>query len=169
MLTPSAVKKVTYLRSVVAPVIAPTGHHCPFERIDAPVPAGGYLYAITSGKLSKYDPATGKLLWREAPPVFLKASPGDFSFGSLAISGNMLIASAYYCTHHANFPSVIAAYDVTTGKLLWLSHVLEGLVQPDSVAVAGSYILTEGEDKGGAFAWVLNLSNGKTVWARWPV
>ena len=168
VLTPAAVKKVTYLRSVVAPVITPTGHHCPFEEINAPLPAGGYLYAITSGKLSKYDAATGKLFWRDAPPVFRNVSPADFSFGLLAISGNMLIASAYYCSHHGNFPSVVAAYNATTGKQLWLSNVLEGLDQPDSVAVAGSYILAEGEDRGGAFAWVLNLGSGRTVWADGP-
>src|SRR5215469_11549190 len=84
VLSPSAVPKAGYLRSVVAPVVSP-GAPCRYENIAAPLLAGGNLYAITSGKLSKYNPATGQLIWRRAPHT-------NFTFVSLAISGNLVIA-----------------------------------------------------------------------------
>src|SRR4029077_8032903 len=66
VLTPAAVTKVRPLRSVLAPLRpqnpagGPTG-------ISAPVLAGGYVYAITNYKLSKYNAATGRLIWRTNP------------------------------------------------------------------------------------------------------
>jgi len=163
VLSPSAVTKVKYLRSVVAPVVSPTGHHCQFEEIDAPLPAGGYLYAATTGQISKYNPATGKLIWRDAPMVKSFGRPTDFCFTSLAISGNTLIAGGGYSNHHGNFPSAVAAYNATTGKQLWLNSAFGGMFR-NSVAVAGSFAIAAGIDRGGAFVDALNLSTGKTVW-----
>jgi len=105
VLSPSAVAKVKYLRSLVAPPITPSKGYCAGAGFSAPIPAGGYLYAVTSGKLSKYNPATGSLIWRDSPPVFRTAPPGDFSYGSVVATGGVVITSDYYCSHHANFPT----------------------------------------------------------------
>lgn len=65
MLTPAAVAKVKYLRSVVSPLLRANAF-CTSD-VAAPLLADGYLYASTNEYLSKYDAATGKLLWRVNP------------------------------------------------------------------------------------------------------
>jgi hypothetical protein len=167
VLSPVAVKKVKYLRSITTPVVSPRAR-CQAEGFESPLPAGGYLYAVTNGKVSKYNPGTGKLIWRKALLLDRFGRPTHFCFESLAISGNTLIASGGFSNHHGNFPSAMAAYNATTGKQLWLNSELEGLNPRDSMAVAGSYVIAEGEDRGGAFVWVLNLSNGTFVWTGGP-
>lgn len=68
VLSRAAVIKVKYLRSVVAPPHSLEPAACPWQAAAAaPVLAGGYLYAITSGKISKYNAATGSLIWRKTP------------------------------------------------------------------------------------------------------
>jgi hypothetical protein len=152
VLSPSAVAKVKYLRSVIAPMTKP-GAPCRTQNIVAPVPAGGYLYAVTSGKVSKYDPATGKLLWRHAPPT-------NFGYESLAISGNILVAGAYGCGSASEPPGLVTAYNAATGKRLWVSG-LEGLYQ---AAIAGKYVVMAAQDAVGYLVSVVNLSNGAPVW-----
>jgi hypothetical protein len=70
VLSAAAVTKVKYLRSVVSPPTSPRAP-CGPQDIAAPLPYGGSLYAITDGKLSKYNPATGKLIWRRTRPSLL--------------------------------------------------------------------------------------------------
>lgn len=156
ILTPSAVTKVKHLRSITTP---PVSGFCRVENVVAPVPAGKDLYAITSGQVSKYNPATGKLIWRKAPPK-------SYGYESLAISGNTIVAGAYGCGSASEPPSVVTAYNATTGAVLWQDTErdfdLEGLNQ---AAVAGPYVVTAGADAAGYFTDVLNLSNGKLVWS----
>jgi len=156
ILTPSAVTKVKHLRSIATP---PVSGFCRVENVVAPVPAGNDLYAITSGQVSKYNPATGKLIWRKAPPK-------SYGYESLAISGNTIVAGAYGCGSASEPPSVVTAYNATTGAVLWQDTErdfdLEGLNQ---AAVAGPYVVTAGADAAGYFTDVLNLSNGKLVWS----
>src|SRR5689334_24297613 len=58
LLSPSSVTSAGYRRSVASPVIPPSAA-CTGS-IVAPVLAGGGLYAVTNGEVSKYDAATGK-------------------------------------------------------------------------------------------------------------
>ena len=156
ILSPSAVTKVIHLRSITTP---PAPGFCRVQNVVAPVPAGNALYAVTSGKVSRYNPATGKLIWREAPP-------SGYGYESLSISGNTIVAGAYGCGSASEPPSIITAYNATTGMLLWQdtegTFDLEGLNQ---AAVAGPYVVTAGEDAAGYFTDVVNLSNGKLVWS----
>src|SRR5215467_14618145 len=64
-LTPAAVTKVTHLRSIATP---PASVSCRTAHVVAPLPAANFLYTVTSREVSKYNPATGKLIWRKAPP-----------------------------------------------------------------------------------------------------
>jgi outer membrane protein assembly factor BamB len=157
VLSPAAVTKVKHLRSIIAPVVPPTDK-CRTQSIISPLLSQGYLYAVTDGKVSKYNPATGHLIWQHSPPA-------KYSYESLAVSGptNILIASgAVRCAHHRDL-SIVTAYNATTGKQLWSNSSLEGL-GATPVAVVGSYVIAAGLDQDGGFVWVLNLSNGTLVW-----
>jgi hypothetical protein len=156
ILSPSAVTKVIHLRSMTAP---PVAGFCRARNVVAPVPASNALYAVTSGKVSRYNPASGKLIWREAPP-------NGYGYESLSVSGNTIVAGAYGCGSASEPPSIITAYNATTDALLWQDNGqtfdLEGLNQ---AAVAGPYVVTAGADAAGYFTDVVNLSNGKLVWS----
>jgi len=89
VLSRTAVTKIKYLRSVVAPPVSPK-NQCPQESAVAPVLVGGDLYAITAGKISKYDAATGSLIWRSTPNQ-------QFVYESLTVSDNLVIAGGVYC------------------------------------------------------------------------
>jgi hypothetical protein len=155
-LTPAAVTKVIHLRSITAP---PATGDCRVRNVAAPVPAGNALYAVTSGEVGKYNPATGKQIWRKAPPT-------EYGYESLSSSGNTIVAGAFGCGSASEPPSIITAYNATTGALLWQdtgqTFDLEGLNQ---AAVVGPFVVTAGEDAAGYFTDVVNLSNGKLVWS----
>jgi hypothetical protein len=70
-LTRTTVSKVRFLRSMTAPLNPPNGGCAQFTPAATPALTGGDLYAITNGKLSKYNAATGRLIWRVTPdPTF---------------------------------------------------------------------------------------------------
>jgi outer membrane protein assembly factor BamB len=155
VLSPSTVPKVRYLRSITSRP-TPPGVNCP-NPIVAPLPAGGYLYAIVNSKLSKYNPATGKLIWRSTPdPAF------DVAYESLAISGNIIVVGGSVCDSASSPGSAFYAFNAATGKLAWKAHTGEGLNQ---AVVTGSYVVTAGEDAAGSYVTVLSLRNGKTIWS----
>lgn len=93
-LTPAAVTKVTHLRSITTP---PATGDCRVRNVVAPVPAGNALYAVTSGEVGKYNPATGKQIWRKAPPK-------EYGYESLSASGNTVVAGAFGCGPQASRP-----------------------------------------------------------------
>jgi len=155
-LSPSAVTKVIHLRSITTP---PATGDCRVRNVVAPVPAGNALYAVTGGEVGKYNPATGKQIWRKAPPK-------EYGYESLSSSGNTIVAGAFGCGSASEPPSIITAYNATTGAVLWQdtegNFDLEGLNQ---AAVVGPYVITAGADAAGYFTDVVNLSNGKLVWS----
>jgi len=154
VLSPTAVTKIKYLRSVVVPPIPPKAQ-CQ-EDVAAPVLVGGYLYLITNGSLSKYNAATGKLVWRRVP---------DRTFGiiytSLAVSGNLVILGGSSCLSQSEPPGFLYAYNAATGALVWSSGPGREI---DDAVVASSYVITEGLDAIGSVAQVFNLNNGSFVW-----
>jgi outer membrane protein assembly factor BamB len=155
VLTPSTVSKVGYLRSVVAPPTPPEAS-CS-EPVVAPALVGGYLYVMTGGKLSKYNAATGKLIWRRTPdPTF------DTDYTSLSVSSSgLVVVGGGLCDSESEPGSAFYAYNASTGALVWSASPSEGLNQS---VVSNGYVLTAGIDAAGYFFYVLNLSNGKTVW-----
>lgn len=153
MLTPAAVAKVKYLRSVTAPPTRPQAP-CGPQGIAAPLPYGGYLYAITNGRLSKYNPATGKLIWRRIPP------DQETIYNSLSISGNLVIVGGTGCISASEPGGDVYAYNATSGVLVWSAfpETINDMVK------VGSYVITAGSDAAGYEVSVLNVSNGKQVW-----
>jgi hypothetical protein len=155
VLSPTAVPKIKYLRSVTAPPVPPKAQ-CP-ENVGAPVLVGGYLYLTTNGSLSKYSAATGKLVWRRIP---------DRTFGtiytSLAVSGDLVIIGGSSCLSQSEPPGFLYAYNTTTGALVWSSGPGREI---DDAVIATSYVITEGQDAIGSVAQVFNLNNGSLVWS----
>jgi PQQ-like domain len=118
VLTPSAVPKVKYLRSVVSPLVTPTAS-CPGP-VAAPVLDGGYLYVITDEQLSKYDAATGELIWRSTPDPTFSA----WDSVSLAVSGNFVVVGAIGCESESEPGGQVYAFNSNTGALDWESQAL---------------------------------------------
>lgn len=157
VLTPSAVTKVKYLRSFTAPPprSAPV---CGggVRYVAAPLPSGGRLYAITSERLSKYNPATGSLIWRT------KLSP-YFVAKSLAITSGLVIVGAIGCRSETGEPGgFIEAFNASTGASVWSGYGLSGLHQ--AVTVGTTYVVAYGVDGGGSDTAVLNVNNGTLLW-----
>ena len=155
-LNPATVTKVTYLRSIASPVIPPGGA-CPGD-IVAPVLVGGDLYAVTDDLLSKYDAATGRLIWRRTPdPAF------THDYESLSVSNGLVVVGASDCTSVSEPPGKLWAYNATTGALVWTTS-MPGAGPLGEATVPGSFVLAGGADSGGNDVAVFNLSSGKVIW-----
>jgi len=153
VLSPTTATKIKYLRSVASPLIAPKAN-CPGDVL-APVLVGGYLYVMTNAELSKYNPATGALIWRSIP------DPGFNNFyESLAVSGNLVIVGARGCQSSSDPGGALYAFNTSTGALVWSKF----LTAINDAVVAGSYVITEGVNAAGSDVTVLNLNNGNVVW-----
>jgi outer membrane protein assembly factor BamB len=157
VLTPTAVKKVGYLRSIVAPVIKPSAD-CPGP-IVAPLLTGNYLYAITNDYLSKYDPATGKLLWRVKPALYF-----IYDYQTLAYSDNLIIVGSYNCESESDPGGFAEAFNASTGALAWRGA--SGTAAGPAVVVGTSYAVVQDEEAGGYELSVLNLKNGNNIWSK---
>ena len=153
VLSRSVVTKVKYLRSIVGPPLSPKAP-CLQSTIAAPVLVGGYLYAITAGKISKYNAATGSLIWRRTPDQ-------TFIYKSLAVSGNLVIAGGRFCESESEPGGIVDAFNVSTGKLVWSS----GTQAFTAAVAASSYVVIEGTNAAGDTTTVLNVTDGKQVWS----
>jgi outer membrane protein assembly factor BamB len=153
VLTPSAVAGVGYLRSMASPLIPPNDCQGP---VVAPVLSGGDVYAVTDEELSKYDAATGSLIWRKIPDRTF-----DTDFLSVSLAGGLVVVDGLACDSASEPEGELYAYNASTGALVW-SAGNEGLYQ---AVVAGSDVITAGADAAGYFLNVLSLKNGKTIWA----
>jgi outer membrane protein assembly factor BamB len=108
VLAPSAVPKVKYLRSVVSPLL-PTSAPCP-GAIVSPVLAGGNLYAVTNAKLSRYNAATGSLIWRSTPDSTFTHVYLDFGAALNATTGKV-ITTVWQPVDINSLPTQIAVGD----------------------------------------------------------
>jgi outer membrane protein assembly factor BamB len=152
VLTPAAVKNVKYLRSIASPMI-PANAPCPLP-IAAPLLTGGYLYAITNGYLSKYDPGTGKLIWR------VKPFPGFRSdYQTLSYSDNLIVVGEAGCQSASSPGGITVALNAATGARIW-----EG-GDGAAVVVGTSYVVTENTDAAGYDLSVVKLQDGTRVWS----
>jgi outer membrane protein assembly factor BamB len=156
-LNPSTVKNVTYRRSITSPVIPP-GANCTGD-IVAPVLVGGDLFAVTNGRLSAYDAATGNLIWRRTPdPTFSE------EYESLSVSHGLVVVGASDCTSASEPPGTLWAYNASTGALAWTTP-MPGAGPLQAASAPGSFVLAEGGDAAGSDVAVFNLSSGKVAWS----
>jgi outer membrane protein assembly factor BamB len=157
VLSPAAATKVKYLRSAVAPPASLNVAACPWQAAAAaPVLAGGHLYAITAGKISKYNAATGSLIWRKTPNQ-------SFDYESLAVSHNLVIAGGTFCNSASDQTGMVYAFNAATGALVWSAHSDAPVAE---AVAAGSYVITVGEDVAAdIILTVRNISDGTPAWS----
>jgi hypothetical protein len=121
------------------------------------------VYAMTNYVLSKYNAATGRLIWRINPD-----RPARFVstwYESLAVSGNLVIVGGLDCESVSEPAGFVEAFNASTGARVWASpNPPEGVA---GAVVSGSYVVTAGDTAGPGIyeVSVLNLSNGKQVWS----
>jgi hypothetical protein len=112
---------------------------------------------MTNDLLSKYDPVTGKLIWRVNPdPSFTQV------YQSLATSGGLVVVGGIQCDTVSQPAGFLKAFNAATGAVAWTGYAPEGLKQ--AVTVGTSYVVAEGADAAGSDVAVLNLKDGTLLW-----
>lgn len=154
ILSPSAVKNIEYLRSITAPQ-TPPGAACGAGYVASPLPYGGSLYAVTSGAVGKYNPATGSLIWRA------KLNPNYF-YASIAVSGNLVIVAGVGCESISEPGGLVYALNAATGARVWTYNDEDAIF---NMVKAGSYVLNVGDDGAGYEVSALNVSTGNPAWS----
>lgn len=161
ILTRASVGRAVWLRGMAAPVNPAGLSDCQNVSVAAPVLAGGAVYAVANHWLIKYDPATGRVLWRHnTDPAFLSLPLALSVAGGLVIVGGLAD-----CESNSGPGGVVQAYRASDGALVWTSHAASGPVQ--HMMVSGRYVVAGGDtaDDGDVVA-VLSLRTGTTIWFR---
>lgn len=161
-LTRTTVSKVRFLRSMTAQLNPPNGNCAQFTPVVTPVLTGGDLYAITNGKLSKYNAATGRLIWRIAPdPTF------GVGFESLAVAGGLVVLGEVGCDSVSDPNGFVQAVRVSNGARAWSKPITPAGGSLSQLAVSGGYVAATGDSPGsGNVVAVRRLATGALVWNR---
>lgn len=160
-LTRATVGKIQYLRSVTAPPIPSTGCFTG-PAVIAPVLTGGSLYAITSGVLTKYNPATGGIIWLRNPdPSFSTV------YTSLAVADGLVVVGEIDCGSVSDPNGTIQAFNAATGALVWSQPITPDGGALSQLVVSGGYVVASGTSPGGGQpVSVHKLATGALVWYR---
>ena len=162
-LTTATVGNARYLRSVASPP-PPLGGFCnnvPDQGVVAPSLAGGALYAMTDGRLTKYDAATGAIVWRHNPdPTFSQ------TYQSLAVAGGLVVVGGLNCGSVSQPQGTIWAFNASTGERVWTKLVpRQGNLQ--ALVVSNGFVVAAGSSDGsGIIVTVRKLGTGANVWTR---
>ncbi len=161
-LTRTTVSKVRYLRSVTAPPSPPNGGCAQFSPVATPVLNGGDLYVITSSKLSKYNAATGRLIWRITPdPTF------DVDFESLSVAGGLVVLGEVGCDSVSDPNGFVQAFKATSGARVWSKPISPGGGALVHAVVSGGDVVATGNSVGGGnILAVRRLTTGALVWQK---
>lgn len=162
-LTPATVGGLRYLRGVASPLTLPGKQGCIENNIAAPVLTGGNMYAVTNGRLTKYNAATGSVIWRRVPdPTFSR------DFRALAVAGGLVVVGELYCDSESDPDGYIQAFNAFTGALVWSTSITpNGNGALTQMVVFGGYVVAAGaSDGGGNVVSVRQLATGASVWDR---
>ncbi len=159
-LTRATAGKIRYLRSVTAPPIPPTACFSGLA-VGSPVLTGGSLYALVSGSLTRYNAATGSVIWRRKPdPSFVPGLP-------LAVAGGLVVVGADDCGSVSDPNGTIQAFSAATGARVWSQPITpEGGALTDLVVSHGYVIAAGTSPGGGGLVSVHRLATGALVWYR---
>lgn len=162
-LTAATVGNARYLRSVASPPPPISGfcNNVPDQGFVAPALTGGALYAMTDGRLTKYDAATGAIVWRHNPdPTFSQ------TYQSLAVAGGLVVVGGLNCGSVSQPQGTIWAFNAGTGAPVWTKLVpSQGNLQ--SLVVSNGFVVAAGSSDGsGLIVTVRKLSTGANVWTR---
>ncbi len=158
ILTRATVGKVRFLRGVTAPPPDPNG--CSLPGVVAPVLTGGRLYAVINGRLTKYNPATGRVIWQVAPdPTF------SLYFKALSVAGGLVLVGEEYCGSVSAPAGHIQAFNAATGALVWSAPTPQGRVPLDHMVVSGRYVVWAGSSpETPDYVSVRRLATGAVAW-----
>jgi len=158
-LTRSTVGKIAFLRSVAAPPVPVNG--CG-QAVVAPVLTGGSLYAVTSGYLTKYNAATGRITWRRNPdPTFTQL------YTALAVAGGLVVLGEVDCLSASDPNGIIQAFNAATGALVWSQPITPAGGALAQLVVSNGFVVAAGfSEAGGLPVSVHRLTTGALVWYR---
>ena len=163
ILTRATVGQVRFLRGITPPAYPPDASCGAFESpgFVAPVLAGGRLYAVANGRLTKYNPATGKVIWQRTPVP-------DFSsvFKAVALANGLLIVGGESCESVSAPAGNIQAFNASTGALVWSQPTGNGDRWPlDHLVVSGRYVVAAGSSaETPNIVQVRRVATGALVW-----
>lgn len=166
-LTATTIRKARYLRGIASPLNQPGQGGCNPNTIVAPVLTGGRLYAVTNGRLSKYNPATGALIWRRTllDPITKEAFILDAQ--SLSAAGGLVVVGDVGCDSVSDPNGFIQAFSASTGARVWSQQISPDGGALQQMGVSGSYIAAAGTSPGGGqVVSVHRLTTGSPVWFR---
>lgn len=160
-LTRATVAKVQYLRSVASP-LNKQDDCASTSPVVTPVLTGGDLYAMTNGQLSKYDAATGKLIWRVVPdPTF------NGIYRALAVAHGLVVVGQLTCDSVSDPNGFVLAFNATTGAPAWSKPTTPEGGALDQMVVSGSDVIAAGTSPGsGNVVAVRKIATGAAIWHR---
>jgi putative pyrroloquinoline-quinone binding quinoprotein len=158
-LTRATVAKVQWLRSMAAPP-AGTAQACS-PQVVAPVLTGGALYAAANDVVTRYSPATGRVVWRHVPSASFVLFSG---YTALSVARGVVVAASVDCVSESDPVGSVETFSAATGAPGW--SVLGG--EPDfHMVVSGGFVVTGGNsDTDGATVTVYKLTTGAVAWSR---
>jgi len=161
-LTAATVGHIGYLRSVTAPPSPGfCGENVPSQGIVAPLLTGGDLYAATNGRITKYNAATGAIIWRRNPdPTF------STLYESLAVAGGLVVVGELDCGSVSSPAGTIQAFSATTGAKVWSRPMDRFDDALQTLVVTGGLVVAAGSSAFGLVVTVHKLATGAMVWAR---
>jgi hypothetical protein len=167
-LTATTIRNVRYLRGIASPLNQPGQGGCNDNTIVAPVLTGGSLYAVTNGRLSKYNPATGALIWRRLLLYPITGESFILDARSLAVAGGLVVVGDLSCDSVSDPNGFIQAFSASTGARVWSTRIATSLGGAlDQMGVSGSYVAAAGTSPGsGQVVSVHRLTTGAMVWNR---
>ena len=157
ILTRATVGKVRFLRSLTTS----SSESCHLPAVVAPVLTGGRLYAMMANdRLTKYNPATGKVIWQVAPdPSF------STDFRALSVAGGLVVVGEQDCGSVSAPRGLIQAFNAATGALVWSAPTPQGRVPLQHMVVSGKFVIWAGESaETPLYLSVRRLTDGSVVW-----
>lgn len=165
VLTRSAVSRVQYRRSVVAPVDLPRRQVCTSVSIVTPVLTGGRMYAVANGRLTAYNPGTGAVIWQRR--LSAGADTTSLNAEALAVAGGLVVVGEDSCDSVSDPNGFVQAFKAATGARAWSKPITPlggALVQ---MVVSGAYVAAAGVSPGsGQVVSVRKLATGALAWDR---
>ena len=160
-LTRATVARLRSLRSMAAPPPSPSDACA--SQVVAPLLAGGSLYGAMGDWVTKFNPATGRVIWRRNINNPAVGPLNVTSKVSLAVASGVVVLGAVNCLSQSAPPAFIETFNAATGRRGWA----EGF--PDSpiyhLVVSGRYIVTAGDSaEAGNVVAVYKLTDGSLVW-----
>src|SRR5262249_22445081 len=117
--------------------------------------------------LSKYNPATGGLIWRRILLDPIDKESFVLDANSLAVAGGLVVVGDVGCDSVSDPNGFIQAFSASTGRRVWSPPITPGHRALDQMGLSGSYVAAAGTSPGGGqVVSVHQLATGSLVWFR---